>query len=786
MKVTSFNADWLFWKEGQEASKTQVTLPHDAMILEKRDPELPQGSNTGYFPGGKYVYSKTFLAEEGLRGQSVMLFFEGVYMNAKVSLNGEPVGGWIYGYTGFPVDLTEKLRIGEENTITVTVDNSQTPNSRWYSGSGIYRPVWLWTGSQTHIAPEGLMAETVSVEPAVLRVRAEVIGEADRIRYSVLDGETIIATAEGTGDGSAVEIPVPGAKLWTAETPNLYTVCAEVIKDDRVMDTAEIRTGLRVLSWSAEQGLQINGETVRLRGGCIHHDHGILGACAYEKSECRRVRKLKEFGFNAIRFSHYPAGLGLLKACDELGMYILDESFDQWRVPNTKYDYSTVFDQEWRKDLTALAKKDVSHPSVILYCIGNEIGDTGRSYGGALAKEMVDCIHAVDSTRPITLANNVYISYMSHVMEEKEAESNAPFGSIEFNNLAAELPKIRAELTVEKLEKAIGPSHDVVDIAGYNYATDLYQKIHELRPNRVFLSSETLPAKMAENWRIVRENDWVIGDFLWTAWDYLGEAGVGLPVYGTDKADFSKPYPCLTAACGSFDLNGNPEAAAYYEAILWGKFDKPFIAVRPVNHSGEPFTVGGWRLTDAVDCWTWPGCEGKTAEVIVYSPGMEVELLLNGSTIARKPMEDCKAVFELPYRPGKLTAICYGADGQELSRAELKTAGDACLLRAEPEETSLTATENDIVYVPIRLTDEAGTLRMNDERSISVAVQGPAELIALGSARPDPEESYQKTHFHAWHGAVLAVIRLTGIPGDITISASAEGCESAMAHLRAL
>ena len=312
------------------------------------------------------------------------------------------------------------------------------------------------------------------------------------------------------------------------------------------------------------------------------------------------MKKLKEFGFNAIRFSHYPAGLGLLKACDELGMYILDESFDQWRVPNTKYDYSTVFDQEWRKDLTALAKKDVSHPSVILYCIGNEIGDTGRSYGGALAKEMVDCIHAVDSTRPITLANNVYISYMSHVMEEKEAESNAPFGSIEFNNLAAELPKIRAELTVEKLEKAIGPSHDVVDIAGYNYATDLYQKIHELRPNRVFLSSETLPAKMAENWRIVRENDWVIGDFLWTAWDYLGEAGVGLPVYGTDKADFSKPYPCLTAACGSFDLNGNPEAAAYYEAILWGKFDKPFIAVRPVNHSGEPFTVGGWRLTDAV------------------------------------------------------------------------------------------------------------------------------------------------------------------------------------------
>lgn len=844
MKKVRIQQDWLFWKDGKEQEKRRVDLPHDAMLLEERDPELEGGSGSGYFPGGKYYYEKRLFGEKAYEDQAVILEFEGVYMNAAVWFNGEKAGGWVYGYTNFFVDLTGKIRIGEENVLLVEVDNSHTPNSRWYSGSGIYRPVNLWTGGLKHITPQGLRVKTCSIEPAVLQFDARLGGvvedfaypgktveesgkqngvqeassEAYTVVYRVYEAGKEIACVEGAsakeetadetgasvkeaaavGTGAAagrtlpdagpwsVGLTLPDAKLWSAEEPNLYTLKAVLKKGDTVLDEAETVFGIRTLAWSAEEGFQVNGRTVKFKGGCIHHDHGILGACTYDGAERRRVKKLKEFGFNAIRYSHYPAGKNLLAACDELGMYVLDESFDQWRIPNTKYDYSTCFDAEWKKDLTALAEKDYNHPSVVMYCIGNEISDTGRSYGAALARELYDTLRAMDDTRPVTIATNVYLSLMASLVEQKELEQGGGVGSVEVNELMAEISEFKKTLTPEKMEELVGGSFDAVDIAGYNYGHDLYEKARKLRPNRIILSSETNPCKMAANWRTVVENDWCIGDFLWTAWDYLGEAGVGLPVYGAKEAPFAKPYPCLTAACGSFDLIGNPEAAAYYEAVLWGAYEKPYIVVRPVNHSGEDYTVGAWRLTDALSCWTWEGCEGRKAEIIVYSAGKELELRKDGVSLGRKPLVDCKAEFETEYQPGMLEAVSYDGTGKRLEICRLKTAGDGIRLNVQPEETYVEADADKIVFVPVTLTDAEGTLRVMTDQKITVQVDGEGKLLALGSGRPETTERFDGSSYTAWHGSVLAIIRLSGRPGTVTVTASCEGCESTSAVVQVL
>lgn len=770
MKKISFNQNWEFQKEG-DAQWTQVNLPHDAMLMDTRIPAMEKGSCSGYFPGGKYYYVKRFIGDPTWIEDSILVEFEGIYHHSTVWLNGEKVGGWIYGYTNFFVDISGKVRIDQENTLLVEADNSKVPNSRWYSGSGIYRPVNLWLGGKICISPQGLRVKTLSIDPAVIQVSVDT-PENIEVCYEIYDGTIKVAC----GEGKTAQITISEPKLWSAEKPNLYIARAILISGDTILDAAETTFGIRNLSWDAEHGFQVNGKTEKLRGGCIHHDNGILGACTYKKAEERRIRKLKEFGFNAIRFSHNPAGKDLLDVCDRIGMYVLDESFDQWRIPNTAYDYSTCFDAEWRKDLTALVSKDYNHPCVVMYCIGNEITDTGRSYGPGLAKEMYETIKVIDDSRPVTIANNIFLSVMGSFMEQKELEQGKAVGSIEVNDLLGDIPALKATLTPEKIEKLVGGSFDAVDIAGFNYGTDMYAANRSLQPKRVILSSETMPSKMAANWRIVEENAWCIGDFQWSAWDYLGEAGVGLPVYGVDKAPFDKPYPCLSAACGSFDLTGMPEVAAYLAAILWEKYDKPYIAVRPVNHSGEVYTLGSWRLTDAINCWTWPGSEGKAAQITVYSVGEEVELWQDGILVARKVLKDAKAEFETAYRPGKLVAVSFAADGNKRAESALETVGSVTLLDIAPEETIIKADADEILYVPIHLKDAEGRLKMTEDLEITVAVEGQARLIALGSGRPDPVLLFDSTTCLSWHGSVLAVLRSTGSKGAICITVSANGC----------
>lgn len=784
MRKERIHQGWKFWKDGQEIENKVINLPHDAMLLEKRVPDMENGSASGFYPGGTYYYEKTIFGKEEYRTESIILEFEGVYMNSTVWLNGEKVGGWKYGYTNFFVNLTGRIKIGEDNTLLVKADNSKTPNARWYSGSGIYRPVNMWTGGVAYIKPQGIKVKTLSVNPTVLQVHTEYDDtkaplENGTIEYIIYDGDNEVASFSGI----TAEIEMKDAKLWSDETPHLYQLKAVLKENDAIIDEAEVSFGIRTLEWSSEKGLLVNGEMVKLRGGCIHHDNGVLGACTFDKAEYRKIKKLKEFGFNAIRFSHYPAGKSLLDACDQLGMYVLDESFDQWRVTKTKYDYSTCFDEECEKDIAALAWKDYNHPSVIMYCIGNEITDTGRSYGAEIAKKLCRVLKEIDGTRPVTIANNAPMSIIAEAMEKLEGERGAEFGSLEINELLTANPDIahsfdKGAFSAEKLESLVGGVFDQLDIAGHNYAGDFYEGIHECRPDRVILSTETLPAKMADNWKMVETHPYVIGDFHWTAWDYLGEAGVGVPMYGTDKAIFAKPYPCLTASCGSFDLLGYPEAAAYYAAIIWGVYKKPYIGVRPVTYSGQDYTIGIWRLTDAIDCWTWEGCEGKKAEIIVYSIGKTVELYQNGTKVDEKDLIDCKAEFEAIYLPGELKAVSMDENGYIIDSTILQTAGKQVQLTLLPEEAQVKSDIDTIFYVPIGVTDENGVIRRMTDKKISVTVRGAGELLALGSGRPETEESFLDGSYTSWHGYVMAVVRCTGMKGNITITASADGCKS--------
>ncbi|MBP3478438.1 MAG: DUF4982 domain-containing protein [Oscillospiraceae bacterium] len=775
MRKQKLNNGWLFYKDGCRQSARLLDLPHDAMLAETRQPELPKGSGSGFFPGGKYWYEKTIFGEESYAERTVILEFEGVYMNSTVLLNGEEVGGWVYGYTNFYVDLTGKLLVGQDNVITVIADNSQQPNSRWYSGSGIYRDVNLYVGHREHIVPDGIRVKTLSHAPAVLEVAVEAVKAGDtEVVIEIMDGETVIACS----GGEKAALTVPDAKLWNAECPNLYTVRVTLQKNGAILDESHIRTGIRSLAWDSSAGLQVNGKTVKLRGGCIHHDHGPLGACSYDKAEYRRVKKLKALGYNAIRYAHNPSSRILLEVCDELGMYVLDETFDQWKLPQSDKDYAIYFDKEWMKDVKALIRKDFSHPSVIMYCIGNEITDTGLPHGALIAKMINDVFKAEDPTRPTTIAINPMLTVLARKMAEAKAqgaENQGSMGSAEVNDIVTLLPKILAGITPESLEALLKDLLQHVDIAGYNYSAHLLEGTHALVPDRVILHSETFPCRIADGWKIVERNDSIIGDFMWTAWDYLGEAGVGEPTYGTTQAPFSKEYPCQNAAIGAVDLTGEPEPFAYYVATLWGAYDKPYLAVRPLDHAGEEYTLGKWRATDAVHSWSWPGQEGKTTDVEVYTKAQEVELICNGISLGRKATENCKAVFQAVYTPGKLEAVAYDASGSEQGRGALITAQAETKLTICAEETKIRANGEDLAYVSVEITDNAGIRKMLSDRKITVSVSGAGRLAAVGSAACRTEESYLGDSFTTYNGRMIAIVRSTGLQGTITVTAAAEG-----------
>ncbi|MDE3721943.1 glycoside hydrolase family 2 TIM barrel-domain containing protein [Nocardiopsis sp. N85] len=813
MTITAFNDGWAHRRKvsafaelgGVREDWTTVTLPHDALIGTPRRADAPGGAAAGYFPGGAFEYRKDLLVEESDRGRCFFLEFDGVYRGAMVYVNGALAGQHAFGYSRFTVRIDPFLRFGGVNEIRV--ECRAHLDGRWYTGAGIYRDVRLIVKEPVHIAVDGVRISTPDIEPdrAVVEIVAEVVNTGavttTAVLASAVDDE---GRAEVARDRSPVTVP-PGERaivrhrlyvedpaLWDVDTPSLYTARLLLRDGDRVLDEHTVEFGVRRVQVDPRKGLRINGRTVKLRGACLHHDNGPLGAAAIERAEERRVESLKAAGFNAIRSSHNPVGSALLRACDRLGMLVMDETFDVWTSGKTDFDYAGDFAEWWERDVEALVAKDFNHPSVILYSIGNEIPETGTPFGGVWSRRIAEKVRSLDDTRLITNGVNGFVSVLDVVLAGARQATSAepPAGGGGVNGMMTQAAVMMNQVSAsEEVTGRTEESFSVLDVAGMNYGDGRYELDRELFPGRVIVGTETFPVRAAQNWSLVLANDHVIGDFTWTGWDYLGEAGLGSVGYGDSDertASVAQPYPWLTAWCGDIDITGQRRPVSYYREIVFGLRSTPYIAVRRPRHHGRTVLATPWSWSDAIGSWTWEGFEGKPVHVEVYSDADEVELLLDGTTVGRRPAgpdHGFRADFELSYAPGELVAVAY-TGGREQGRFGLVTAGEALALDVRADRSDLRADSGDLAFVDIVLTDGAGNAHPGRDRPVTVTVDGPAVLQALGSADPATEETFSGPSRRTFDGRALAVIRPTGA-GDITVTVHADGCGTARLALRA-
>ena len=790
MKKLDFNRGWTVQKDGSDIIKT-VDLPHDAMLYEERSKEAKTAGASAYFEPGKYIYKKQFTVPQEWQGQKVILECEGVYQNAIVCLNGKQLAERPYGYTDFYVDLTEDLAAEGENELVIVADNADAPNSRWYSGSGIYRPVWLHVGAEQSIAPQGIRVKTADAQTAEVEVCLNGEAEGLTIKTQILDGDNVVAE----GVGSPVVLTVLDAKLWSEEAPNLYRCCVTLEKDGEIVDSDEVSFGFRTLSWGAD-GLKVNGQEVLLRGACIHHDNGILGACAFADAEERRVRILKEAGFNAIRSAHNPMSKAMLDACDRLGMYVMDENFDMWLIHKNPFDYGKEkFTTWWKADTKAMIDKDYSHPSVLLYSIGNEISDLGMEAGQKICKEMADFVRSLDATRPVTLGINLMLATM--VAKGKGMYGNGQEGEKEkktgsqsmdsmptsafFNMLMNKMGGLMEMAAKGKgADKIVEKVCDFLDMPGYNYAAPRYLKEAKTWPERPFVGSETLPKALYGNWQLVKKIPQLTGDFMWTGWDYLGESGIGTVQYKDKKTkkDVEEGL-IISGGPGVIDICGKMRPEVGWNRIIWGLEKLPVIGVDPVDHADDFAAVSMWRGTDAVSSWSWPGCEGKKTNVVVYSDAAQVELKVGSKSYGKQKVKKDQAHFKkVVYEPGQITAIAYDDKGNRIGASSLMTAKEETVLSVIPEKQVLKANGQDLCFLDLRITDAEGTVKSSADQKLTITVEGAGTLQGFGSARPHMAETFVDAAHTTYRGYALAAIRAGYEAGEIKVTVSGDGLEA--------
>ncbi|RQP09860.1 MAG: glycoside hydrolase family 2 protein [Microbacteriaceae bacterium] len=768
------------------------------MIAARRGPESPGGADTAWFEGGVYEYRTTWWAPSH-DGGTATLRFEGVQGDAVVTLNGVPVGEVRSGYAEQELALGDAVRWAAPNEIHVDVDHSRHPGERWYPGSGLYRPVSVVLRPPVHFAADGVRVRTRRRSHlAIVAVDARLDGDAAgaavtaTLRY---EGEVV---AQGSADHQSglIELLLEEPRLWSADHPHLHDLEVVATRGDVTLDHWRERVGLREVAVSRD-GLRINGVETNLRGACLHHDNGILGAATHRAAEFRRIRTLKAAGFNAVRSAHNPISRALLDACDELGMYVLDELEDTWFVRKTAYDRSARFRDTWRADADALLRKNRNRACVVMHSIGNEIPETATEAGVELSAEIAEHFRRSDPERPVTLAVNLFVNtlvsfgaspYKSGEPGRGAGEEPSLAGSTEANAMVNHIGTMMH--VVSRLPRADTASRDAfatVDVAGYNYGVGRYRGDLRRHPERIILGTETLPGDVARAWKLVEEHPAVIGDFVWTGWEYLGEAGVAVWVPGR-KAGLSKPYPYLIAGPGMHDLTGKPDITLRFAQAAWGELDAPAIGVRPLDRSGIPYVRSAWRTTDGVESWSWRGCEGRRAEIEVYAIEDEVELLLNGRSLGRKragARRGFVARYRTAYEPGELVAIGYRG-GRAVSRTTLRSAAADLRLAASPEAAEIAADGADLAFVAIDIVDAAGVREMLADDEVAVEVDGPGELVGFGSAAPATKESFLDAVHSTYRGHALAIVRSTGEPGTIRIRATSRAHGAATCELRAV
>jgi beta-galactosidase len=775
MQKISLNRNWRFHTDDStfrwgrpEVSKWQIVdLPHDWSVHHDRSPDNPSIAFGGYFKMGRGWYQKNFNAPEEWRTKRVFIEFEGVYMNAEVWLNGHLLGRHPYGYTPFQFDLSPYLKFGQgENELFVSVDNSHQLNSRWYSGSGIYRPVWLFIENPVHIALWGVSVTTpqVSYDSAVVRAQTMVSNESDsdqtvtvRSRILAEDG-TVVDSDEVSGPVNTLaqrnftqDLGVDSPSLWSPDNPYLYHLETHVLVDGQIVDIEDTPFGIRTIEFSPETGFLLNGVPLLMKGGCVHHDNGILGAASYARSEERKVEIHKASGYNAIRCAHNPPSVAFLDACDRLGMLVIDEAFDCWREGKTTGDYHSVFEDWWQRDLETMVYRDRNHPSVVVWSIGNELVERMKPEGAAIASRLADHVRALDPSRPVTAAiNGVWAETGSW------SEADATFAAL--------------------------------DVCGYNYQREEYAADREKHPQRIIFGTESFPIEAFENWMDVLEIPNVIGDFVWTSLDYLGESGIGRVHFDGEQAAFLGDYPWHQANCGDLDLCGFKRPQSFYRSILWENGDKLYIAVHNPIPEGKTPTISRWGWPEVWSNWNWEGREGEIFKVDIYSAYEQVELFLNGKSLGVKAAtrnERFIATFEVPYEPGELKAVGF-AGGQPVGEMTLKTIEAPSAIHLKPDRPALKSEYGDLCFVTVEIVDSQGNVHPAAENEVFFSVQGPAIIAAVGNANPESTERYVGNHRKAHHGRCLVVVKTMGESGTIRLRAHADGLNPAEAILTAL
>lgn len=810
----NFNHDWQVTKGGKgtdtaslmgASGMKKVHLPYDAMIHEERTPDVESGAQTGFYPGGEYIYQKSVMIPEEWKEKKVILEFEGIYQTAMVYINGALAKRNLYGYSDFYVELNPWLNYGTENQIKVIANNSTVPNSRWYTGSGIYRNVKLIIGDRIHVPVDGVRITTLAAdeESAIIEIETK-IQSISKVRENISvivclekDGKIIardrqkVVMYPETKETARCSICVTEPELWDCNTPNLYQCKVQIEDAGEVLDETIETFGIRTLTLDSVHGLRMNGKAVKMRGACIHHDNGILGATTLEKAEERRCRQLKEAGFNSIRSSHHPISKAMLAACDRYGIMVMDELSDMWTLHKNPYDFALHFEECWEQVVEQMVATDYNHPSVVLYSSGNEITEAGSDAGAAINRKICNKFHELDHTRFTTMGLNGLMTagrrlkdIMTDVMgkfgtPETDGSGNKD-GSNAFNSFMSMMEGERGEyfsthpLLTEALEGCSASS----DIVGLNYLTGRHVLEQEIHPNKTVLGTETYPADIVRLWGIVKRYPHVLGDFTWAGYDYLGEAGCGIFHYD-GNANFSSVYPERAAYIGDLDLIGYRRPISYLREIVFGLRKEPYIAVERVNRYGMKCSKTPWMHKDSVSSWTWPGYEGRPAVVDIYADAEEVELFLNGHSLGKKPageQNEFTATYELVYEPGELIAVSYEA-GIETGRYSLNTASEKIQLCAEADKKVLCADGEDLSFIIVKLVDENGTENLFVPKKVAVSVEGAGRLEAFGSADPQSLSSYDDTEWDTYDGHVMAVVRSGMESGKIKVVFTSEGCK---------
>ena len=803
VRTALFDDNWRFVKDNPAGAENPsfddskwriVDLPHDWSIedLPNQNGDSIVGPfskasigkmGTGYTIGGTAWYRKSFVIDKADKDKITYLQFDGVYMNSDVWINGKHIGNHPYGYTSFYYDITPYLNLaGQSNVVAVQVKN-EGKNARWYSGSGIYRHTWLTLVNQTHIGMWGVYISTpvatektaeINVittltnsgkENSPVTLQVQIIDPSGKL-VGMAKNISVIPSGSSTDIKQRVKLDSPA--LWSTEKPNLFQAKVTVINENKEMDDVVTTFGIRSIHFDAQTGFTLNGKSMELKGGCYHHDNGPLGSAAIDRAEERKIELLKNAGFNAIRCSHNPPSPYLLDVCDRLGMLVIDEFADMWEKPKVSpEDYSKYIKANWKTDLGSMVLRDRNHPSVIMWSIGNEIPEAADTSGLRIAKSLAAEVHRLDPTRAVTEAMVDFMAFMT--------------GKSGWDKQASHMA--------------------LLDVVGYNYRFMDYEKDHVKYPNRIIVGTETMPPLSFENWQAVEDLPYVIGNFSWTAMDYLGEAGTGIPrlvdIPTGKSAAGSNPmaalmqffspdsWPMFVNFQGDLDMIGNPKTPYYYQHVVWRENKVEMFVHKPIP-AGKKEITSLWGFPDELKSWNWPGHEGEKMQVHVYTRSKLVKLELNGKPVGEQAVDDNKTItasFEVPYEPGTLTARCFD-DSMETASETIKTVGKPAAIRLKADRSAIKADRNDLSYIMVEITDAEGNIvPYANDVLVNFEVIGNGEIAGVGSGSPTDMSSFQQPRKKTWQGRCLAILRPKGEPGKITLNAKADGLQESSVEI---